>query len=614
MVAFADQATADYADSLIRFASEQKLHEERYWRVLLHYQPTLSRTESLIDDPQFFLAEDGKFNPASELRATIRAFFREEMEGEAHPICRFIGRYEWLKERLAIDPSKLSVSGCEEFDQVIRELRPKSATLVFPTYYMNSPASMFGHTLITIETHHKSQLLSHAVNYSAQANETNGLLFSIKGLTGFYKGYYSILPYYQKIQEYSDINQRDMWEYPLNLTESEVRRMVRHIWELRNIYADYYFFDENCSYNLLFLLEAARPSLDLTSKFPLWALPIDTVKAMKAEGLIDDVRYRPSKATKIRHKISLLSHENQEIVKNMTNGAWEPETLSSLEIGRAEKIQIADLAAEYLQYQYAKKKVPKAVYQKVLLRTLKARSRLGISDQERYHVPVPDRPDQVHDTNRFHVGVGMQKDRFFQEIGWRPVFCDLLDTDHRHDQGIQLAFADTRFRYYPDDEKLALASLDLIDILSISPRDRFFKPYSWKIRTGFFRKTLSDGEDALVYRINTGGGFALYDDHVGLCYLLMEPELNIGGVLEGGHSLGIGFSAGLLKRITPSWKWHGSARKIWFESGETHRSTEISLSQNIRLSRNTSINLDISWKKEFGASHGEARVVWHVFF
>ncbi|MCK7512715.1 MAG: DUF4105 domain-containing protein [Desulfobacterales bacterium] len=68
-----------------------------------------------------------------------------------------------------------------------------------------------------------------------------------------------MLPYYAKLQEYSDVDHRDIWEYSLNLTEPEIRRMMLHIRELDAIASDYYFFDENCSYLLFSLLEAARP-------------------------------------------------------------------------------------------------------------------------------------------------------------------------------------------------------------------------------------------------------------------------------------------------------------------------------------------------------------------
>ena len=53
---------------------------------------------------------------------------------------------------------------------------------------------------------------------------------------------------------------RDAWQV------EETARMVEHVWELRQVRFDYYFFDENCSFRLLELLEVARPSLRLTDQ------------------------------------------------------------------------------------------------------------------------------------------------------------------------------------------------------------------------------------------------------------------------------------------------------------------------------------------------------------
>ncbi len=138
----------------------------------------------------------------------------------------------------------LPVLRCNELENFLKALSPRSATLVFPTAYMNSPASMFGHTLIRIDGDYQSRLISYAINYAANTGDEGGISYLIKGLFGYFKGYFSILPYYEKIEEYNDLDMRDMWEYELNLSEDEVRRMVLHIWELKDIYSYYYFFDE----------------------------------------------------------------------------------------------------------------------------------------------------------------------------------------------------------------------------------------------------------------------------------------------------------------------------------------------------------------------------------
>ncbi len=644
-------ADADSTERLIRLADEQKLYEDRYWRTLLHYKKTLSGgSESFIDDPRFFLSPQGKFNPKAELEASIIAFFPKktvkrvsnplyikEVKRVLNPfdgwdensdedstqdaICRFPARYTWLREKLHIAESEFPQILCEQFERVIENIKPKSATLIFPTYSMNSPASMFGHTLLTIDTENKSKPLSQAINYSASTNETNGLFFAFKGIFGFYKGYYSVMPYYEKIQEYSDIRQRDIWEYPLNLSESEVRRMLMHLWELKDLYSYYYFFDENCSYNLLFLLESARPSLNLTEQFSLWILPIDTVKAVKEAGLSDTVHYRPSKAGRIKQKISQLSDAGQQLALDIIEEKTTPQSLAEQNIEKDEKIGILDLAADYLQYQYyAKEEITKPRYQKLLLESLNIRSRLGKPEENSDAMPTPPLPENVHESNRFGIGIGVGDEGVFQQMTYRPAFGDLLDTDYRQDQGIQIEFCPLELRYYDydEDKDLVLQSFDLIDIVSISPADRFFMPYSWKISTGLIRKKMREDskteEDALLYSVNTGGGLAVYHDVFGLAYLFLEPELLLGGALSENYALGMGLSAGLLKHMTPSWKCHLSAESMYFGLGDRHSASNLSLSQHLQLTRNSSFSFDISWEKDFDVSSAEAVLRWNLFF
>ena len=61
-----------YLSQILASAHQMKLHEDPYWHILLHYKPGVFGYESLVDDPGFFLAPDGKTNPDAELDATIR--------------------------------------------------------------------------------------------------------------------------------------------------------------------------------------------------------------------------------------------------------------------------------------------------------------------------------------------------------------------------------------------------------------------------------------------------------------------------------------------------------------------------------------------------------------
>jgi len=604
-----------YLEELQGRAREQRLHEDPYWRILMHYKGGWRGYTSLVDDPAFFLAPDGKTNPEAELHATLKAFFDDPPEGKPPAVCRFAARYEWLKERLHIDPSRIAQADCASFEAFMQQMQPESVSLVFPMAHLNGPASMFGHTLLTIETANKSKLLAYAVTYSAFANETFGPFFAVKGLTGLYPGYFSIMPYYAKLQEYSDIDHRDIWEYPLNLTKPEIRRMMLHIRELDHIASDYYFFDENCSYALYFLLEAARPGVHLIDDTHGWLIPLDSVRAIDREGFITGVAYRPSRTTKIKFLAAGLSGSNQDVAIGLARGTASESVQADLAAPSAEKIRTVDLAVEYLQYLYTKGLMPQATYQERYIRTLKLRSQLGtFADDFTKQIPPPVQPDKGHLSNRSAFGVGIKGDDAYLEARIRPVYHGLMDNDDGYVKGAQLIFTDLALRWYPEDHKGSLQSLDIIDIVSLAPRDKFFHPVSWKISTGLKRITGEDEKAHLVYQINPGGGMTFSTTHSGLVYAMMETGLNVSGALEHNYALGAGGSAGVLANPLPRWKVHLYGRDIYYGLGDSFNAFEAGVQQNYTITTNQSVGFDIARRKTRGFYETEAKLSWNLFF
>lgn len=602
-----------YLNELLKAASGKRLHSDRYWEILLHYKHTVFGTESPIDDPKFFLSPDGKVNPEGEIYATIKAFF-DSSEGNEHPLCRFPARYMWLKDRLNIDEARLPDVTCTDLEDAVKKVNPKSAVLVFPTFYMNSPAFMFGHTLLRIDGAYQSELLSYAVNYAARTDGAIGFVNAFKGLFGHYKGYYSMLPYYEKVKEYNDMAQRDMWEYSLDLTEEEVKKMFLHFWELKDIYSDYYFFGGNCSYDLLFLLEAARPDLKLTERFGAWVLPVDTIGVVYEAGLVNGVRYRPSMAARIKHVSSLMEDEiSGDAVLRLVNGEIRPEDVLSQTSARDEKIRILDLASEIIQYRYTDKKLDKEEYSRQFLSVLTARSSLGRPDESVSSMPEPPRPDTGHGSSRFGIGPGIKEDEVFSEIRFRPVYHDLLDPEDGYLEGSKVAFGEVAARYYHADGELTLESLDIIDIVSISPREGFLKPLSWKGYTGILNKTFSEDRDHLVYSLKSGVGLAFKSRAIGLYYLFLESDVNLGDRLDSGYSLGIGTSIGALKAVNRFWKVGLSAEGFAYGVGDSHKEYKVTFAQNFMISRNSSVTVDLSRSETFGVSEEEAKIVWNLY-
>lgn len=610
-IAAARAAENPYLEVLLKASEERHLEKERYWEVLLHYKKTVGGYKSLIDDPRFFLSPQGKSDPSKELEATVAAFFQDEKVDDSHPRCRFPARYEWLKKELDIDESRLPAVSCTEFHEAYDKIKPKSAVLVFPSAYINGPASTFGHTLIRIDSDYHSKLLSYAATYGADANDTNGMLYAFKGIFGFYKGYFTILPYYEKIKEYNDLEQRDIWEYRLNLTEEEVSKMLLHLWELKDVYSYYYFFDENCSYTLLFLFEAARPSLHLTDEFSLWVIPIDTLRAVKDEGLVETVEYRPSKGTRIRHISSLLDDDEKDSTVDIVEERVRPGDIKG---ERTENTKILDLAAEVIQYRYNKKEFTKDDYQRKFLDVLKIRSQLGGSGEGDYKIQASLQPEEGHGSSRFSLGLGLKNNDFFQEVRYRAAQHELSDPDGGYMEGSEVVFFGVTARNFPTNGGVKLQNLDIISLVSVSPRDKFYKPISWKVKTGFQQKTMSDGDEELVYQLNPGGGFAFKNGIVGLYYFMLETDLDISGGYKDKFSFGAGPSIGVIRGIKEFWKMNLYANALYYELGDEHKTFRASLEQVFRLSRNNSLNLDLSWRREFETEGREVKLNWNLYF
>ncbi|MGH7908482.1 MAG: DUF4105 domain-containing protein, partial [Thermodesulfobacteriota bacterium] len=477
-----EPADDSYLADLIRRATAAKLFEERYWHLLLHYRQNLTGgTASEQDDPGFFLAPNGRTDPRAELEATLAQFFSPELVGRSRQPaqCAFVARYQWLKERLAFDDARLPPITCERFDRWFAEFQAQSITLIFPSAFMNNPASMFGHTLLRVDQKgqtEQTRILAYTINYAADVPPDEGVLFAVRGIFGSYKGYFSTIPYYLKVKEYRDIENRDIWEYRLNFSDGQVRRMLMHAWELGNASFDYYFFKENCSYHLLSLLEVADPSLSLTDRFLFWTVPADTVRLITQQpGLVGEIAYRPSRSTQIRRRRATLSEEEQRWMERIM---LDPSLVRSDEFRRLSPERqafVMDLTSDYLRYRGVTDEEHAESYKERNRAILTGRSALRVKADEMRIVPFASAPEQGHKTSRAGVGVGWRNDDTYEELAIRAGYHDLLDPEIGYTPDAQIELLSAKFRHYNRKDQTRLEQFTLANVLSLSPMDALFK-------------------------------------------------------------------------------------------------------------------------------------------
>ena len=351
-----------HLEELLARARAGRLAADPGWLRLGHYQRTLTGGwKSQADGKEFFLAKGGKTDPAAELEATLRGFFddapkREELDDAQ---CRFPARFAFLGRRLGFDLARLPPRRCPKLEDFLARTRPRGVTLVFSSYYLNNPASSFGHTLLRLDKtgearpEKRFELLDHGVDYSASVDTGNAVLYAAKGLLGFFKGEFKIYAYYYKVRQYGDYESRDLWEYELALLPEEVAMLAAHVWELGGTWFDYWYLDENCSYHVLSALEAAAPRLDLVSHVGRFVvLPSDTVLALfQNPGLVRAVHYRPSIRTQFEARARALGAAERRAVEEL---AHEPAAPLPASLGEAERAATLDAALDLFDLRNAK--------------------------------------------------------------------------------------------------------------------------------------------------------------------------------------------------------------------------------------------------------------------
>jgi len=590
-----------YLAELIDKGLQTKLAGEREWHLLLHYRKNLfGGHTSEQDDPGFFMSPDGKTDPQAELDATLKQFFSEELVGRSkQPAqCAFIARYHWLRERLQFDDSRLPKMACERFDRWFNDFEARSITLIFPSAFLNNPASMFGHTFLRIDQRgqtEQTRILAYTINYGAYVPPDAGIAYPIRGIFGGYSGYFSTYPYYLKVQEYRDIENRDIWEYRLNFSEHQVTRLLMHSWEMGNASFDYFFFKENCSYHLLALLDYADPSLHLTDEFLVWTVPADTVRLIASKpGLVSGIAYRPSRSNVIRRKRESLPGSERELAHRITQDLGELTTPTFAQLGLAKQAFLLDLASDYLRYRVETTDSPPPELKERNRAVLTARSQLRIPSQEFTVVPFAKQPELGHKTSRATVGAGWRNDDTFEEVSVRAGYHDLLDPEVGYTPNAQIEIASVSLRHYNRVDQTRIERATFANVLSLSPIDSVFHAPSWKINMGM--NTIRFGDCQLCSNgvVNGGIGAAVESHWLKreVFFAFAEAEANYSNAYDERHRIGGGSTVGMLTDLTDRWKLMATGSYLGYVLGDTSDDIRWFVGSRYTLSQNWALRLE----------------------
>lgn len=492
-------------------ARQLKLADTAGWRRLIHYDSFLGslRSEARDKTPgEFFASAKGERDPEAELEATLLALFTDNYSAEPGR-CRYPAREIFLVRELKIDTKKLPVVDCKKYREWKEHISADSASIVFASFFMGNPSSMFGHTFLRLHSTKRNALLDSSFNYAANAEEGNAIIYAWLGMTGGFPGTYAMHPYYVKINEYNDMESRDLWEFRLRLTKEELEFLQAHLWELSSVYFPYYYLDENCSYQLLTALEAVRPTVTLTNRFSLFVTPTDTLHTLNENGFFTgEASYRAAVFTRYLAFFENSTPQARAVFDELREKRNLPTASSK------DETAAVDTLLEYYKYtndyDMAQWKTADLSHYRELLAW-----RSGVTEDpglEQYVVAEADKnPLNGFKSTEVRTGYYSAPAGGAIVAGIRPALREFQDVSLGLSPWSQMQIMGFSVSYAPLQNLFRLEEFNVVDIVALSPWRAHVQKLSYRLRTGFYRhdQYLAQTSGTLSWDSTAGAGFTL---------------------------------------------------------------------------------------------------------
>jgi len=416
------------------------------------------------------------------------------------------------------------------------------------------------------------------------------------------------------VQEYSNMENRDIWEYRLDYTADEIRQLIRHVWELLLIDSDYYFFSENCAYRLLALLDVLREDSNFTvdGHFPLYAIPVDTVRALDQAGLIRQRSYRPSLASRLRNAMQKLDGASRRLVIGLADGRQQLDAIRNL--SPADQVAVLDATTRLLQFRRQGGSDRAQV-------VLSARSRLPAAAAVPASQPQPTPPEQGHASARIGVAAGQYRQAGLLTLQIRPAFHDLLDAPAGYVPGAAINVLETElwlWREFDGDTQLRLQQLSFINIRSLPAVTDWYRPLSWSLDVRLQQQSaaafaMADDFISLQTRLAAGQTYALNPAGSTKAYALLLADMQLADAFDQGYAVLPGLQLGGLL-YGAAGQFHLQLETLRDIAGHASEQRSLQLQYQYNLQANSALRLSARWRRYANEDETEWQLGWLRYF
>jgi hypothetical protein len=218
------------------------------------------------------------------------------------------------------------------------------------------------------------------------------------------------------------------------------------------------------------------------------------------------------------------------------------------------------------------------------------RAALGVPSTEITLSDDDSAPERGHKTGRIGVSAGRMEGTGIQQLSLRAALHDLSEDPRGYIPNSQLEMAHLVVRRDDRAKKTYVDKMTLVDILSLSPMDRWVRHPSWKFFMGWdnARDLPLAPEHRGHVTMNGGTGAAWDNSTLGQksFYTFIDGDAGTGGVFRRNYRLGVGATTGILWELSSKIRLRVEVGWMRHFSGEIGSFSHVSATPSVRLGRN----------------------------
>lgn len=525
------------------------------WNSLLHNQNNINEVVS----SEWYLSQER--TAATEYQALLTHLQGPEAQFYS---CEFPARTKYIEKNLKIS-TKTDLSKCENLAAFKTTFNKRYISLVLSSEHLNSPASAFGHIMIVFHDSANVELDATVLHFSALTQNEPFFRYSTNGLLGIFSGYYFYEPFFKKLNEYSEIEQRSLYFNKLVLTDEQKEFLILHLFELKKARFKYYFASKNCGYQINYLLNTVY---NKPQNSPLlYFLPRDVIDNQK-KNLVNEYTIPPL-ARRAEIAVSQLNENERLNFSNTIEKGESPEESFSTPTKKALLL--------YNKYLFRHKRI--------ITHQFSAISNLSTEDNDILYEET-NSPLDFPAPRKIQLGVEHSNSYTNYLLSYRPALLD--NSDFQIYKTTESTFNILKTQLLLQHYDISLKKLDVLDVKIASPVQSYFLSPSWFINSSFNREN-HDENLALSHSFGIGQTFDLginFSYYAGAGYDLEN--------MENGH----GYLYGMLS----SYYYFNNKSKFVHESKFKFYKQRIYNFHDLMLIRNFK-NLDVYGSYSFASDN-----------